>query len=211
MRAFEGDRNMLTVHHLGKSQSERIVWLCEELELPYELVLYEREPIGAAPPAYKALHPYGTAPVITDGDFVLGESGAIIEYLCHMRAEGRLTRGPGDPDYADYLYWFHFSNASMVAGVMMDFVARRLGAEPVGDRSDRAYKLADQRLASVPYFAGEELTAADIMMGYPIINVTSSMGRDLTPYPHVAAYIARIGERPAYRRARAKAEPDAAA
>ena len=117
----------------------------------------------------------------------------------------------GDAGFADYLYWFHFANASMVAGVMMDFVARRLGAEPVGDRSERSYKLADQRLASVPYFAGEELTAADIMMGYPIINVTSSMGRDLTPYPHVAAYIERVRARPAYQRARAKAEPDEAA
>jgi len=202
---------MLTIHHLGKSQSERVVWLCEELGLPYELVRYDREPIGAAPPAYKALHPYGTAPVITDGDLVLGESGAIIEYLCHMRAEGRLTRGPGDPDYADYLYWLHFANGSMVAGVMMDVVAQRLGTQPLSNRSDRAYKLADERLASVPFFAGEEFTAADIMMGYPIINVTSSMKRDLTPYPHIAAYIEQIGERPAYRRSLAKAEPEMAA
>src|SRR3954467_7167626 len=102
---------MLTVHHLGRSQSERIVWLCEELGLRYELKRYERDPATRlAPPEYKALHPVGTAPVITDGDLVLGESGAIIESLLASYGGARLARQAGDPQFASYLYWFHFAN-----------------------------------------------------------------------------------------------------
>lgn len=199
---------MLTVHHLGRSQSERIVWLCEELELSYELKRYDREPSGGAPPEYKALHPFGTAPVITDGDFVLGESGAIIEYVSRRYAEGRLILGPEHPDFADYLYWFHFANASMVAGAMMDYAAQRLGAPPVSNRTDRSFELAEARLGEVPYFAGEDFTAADIMMGYPLTSISALLQRDLAAYPNISAYMERIGERPAYRRARAKAEPN---
>ena len=86
--------SLLVVHHLGRSQSDRVVWACEELEIPYELKLYEREPSGAAPPAYKALHFFGTAPTIQDGDVVLGESGAIVEYVCRKYGNGRLTVEP---------------------------------------------------------------------------------------------------------------------
>ena len=106
---------MLTVHHLGVSQSDRIVWLCEELGIPYELVRYERDPATKlAPPEYRALHPIGTAPVITDGDLTLGESGAIIEYVIRKYGNGRLALGPESPHFADYLYWFHFANGSMM-------------------------------------------------------------------------------------------------
>ena len=202
---------MLTVHHLGQSQSERIVWLCEELELPYELVRYQRLPSGAAPPEYKALHPFGTAPTITDGDFVLGESGAIIEYICNRYAGGRLLLGPDHPNYADFLYWFHFANASMIASLMMDYAAKMAGAEPVGDRMDRCYRVSEMRLAAAPYFAGEEFTAADIMMGFPLSSASSALGRDLSIYPSISAYRERIRERPGYQRARMKAEPDSPA
>ena len=92
---------MLTVHHLRRSQSERIVWLCEELGLDYELKCYERNPSDMlAPPAYKALHPMGIAPVVTDGDLVLGESGAIVDYILARHGPGGLVRGAGDPDFA---------------------------------------------------------------------------------------------------------------
>src|SRR5437762_12649699 len=97
---------MLTVHHLGRSQSERIVTLCEELGIEYELKRYDRDPVTRlAPPEYKALHPIGTAPVITDGDRVLGESGAIIEYIIAKHGGGRLARQAGHPEFANYLYW----------------------------------------------------------------------------------------------------------
>src|SRR3954462_11105024 len=101
---------MLTVHHLGKSQSERIVWLCEELGLPYELKHYTRNSVTMlAPPDYKALHPIGAAPVITDGDLVLAESGAIVDYIVAMHGDGRHVLRADDPDFAQFLYWFHFA------------------------------------------------------------------------------------------------------
>jgi glutathione S-transferase len=103
---------MLTVHHLGKSQSERIVWLCEELEVPYELKRYARDAATMLAPAdYKALHPTGTAPVITDGDVVLAESG--VEYIVEKYGEGRLRLSADHPDFAQFLYWFHFANGTL--------------------------------------------------------------------------------------------------
>src|ERR671931_1622783 len=120
---------MLTVHHLGRSQSERIVWLCEELGLDYELKRYDRAPL-LAPPEYKALHPIGTAPVITDGKLVLGESGAIIEYLLAKYGKRRFARQFGHPEFANYLYWLHFANGSFQALLHRTLVARRLEPPP---------------------------------------------------------------------------------
>ncbi|MBI1180415.1 MAG: glutathione S-transferase [Alphaproteobacteria bacterium] len=207
---------MLTVHHLGISQSERIVWLCEELEIPYELVRYDRDPVTRlAPPDYKALHPFGTAPVVTDGDLVLGESGAIIEYVCNRYGGGRLIPKPDDPAYADFLFWFHFANASMMPASMVGLILGVLGADDDGDltralnaRGDRAFAMVDQRLGETPYFAGDALTAADIIMLFPLTTMRLFVPRDLAPYPNIRAYLQRIGERPAYRRAMAKADPD---
>src|SRR5215475_6998276 len=106
-----GRPSMLTVHHLGRSQSERVVWLCEELGVPYELKRYARDAVTMLAQAdYKALHPIGAAPVITDGDLVLAESGAVVEYIIAKYGNGRLALRAGDPDLAQYLYWFHFAN-----------------------------------------------------------------------------------------------------
>jgi glutathione S-transferase len=113
---------MLTVHHLRRSQSERIVWLCEELGLDYELKCYDRNKSDMlAPPEYKALHPMGIAPVINDGSLALGESGAIVEYILARYGSGGLTRGPTDPEFAHYLYWLHFANGTLqpIMGRMM--------------------------------------------------------------------------------------------
>ncbi len=105
---------MLTVHHLGKSQSERIVWLCEELGIPYDLKVYDRDAVTRlAPPEYKALHPLGAAPVMQDGDVLLAESGAIVEYIVAKHGKGRLTLAPDHPDFAQFLYWFHFANGTL--------------------------------------------------------------------------------------------------
>ena len=101
---------MLTIHHLGVSQSDRIVWLMEELGLPYELKWYDRGPDGLLPPEYLALHPAATAPVIADGERVLAESAAIVEYISHRYGGGRLSVAPDRPNYPDYLYWMHFNN-----------------------------------------------------------------------------------------------------
>jgi glutathione S-transferase len=205
---------MLTVHHLGVSQSERIVWLCEELGIPYELKRYDRDPVTRlAPPEYKALHPLGTAPIITDGDVVLPESGAIIEYIIGKYGDGRLSVGPEAPNYADYLFWFHFAN-----GTMMPRQMRMMGAQPDADetpvqrfmreRAESSWSLVDQRLAKAPYFAGEELTAADIIMVFVLTTMRAFAQRDLSAHPNIRAYLKRIGARPAYQRAMAKGDPD---
>jgi glutathione S-transferase len=203
---------MLTIHHLAVSQSERIVWLCEELELPYELVRYQREPgTGLAPSEYKALHPFGTAPVITDGDLVLGESGAIVEYICRRYAHGRLLLGPDHPDFVSFLYWFHFANGSLIPSIMMDRLAPKVeaassgtGARSTASRFERALDIIEDRLGDATFFAGDAFTAADIMMCLMRFLAT----RELTPYQNIKTYMQRLTERPACQRAMAKAEPD---
>src|SRR5207248_7990089 len=125
---------MLTVHHLGKSQSERIVWLCEELGIPYELKCYARDATTMlAPAGYKALHPIGSAPVITDGALVLAESGAIIDYIVAKYGQGHgeqghvpLTLGPDDADFAQFLYWYHFANGTVQAAMGRLMMLNRL-------------------------------------------------------------------------------------
>ena len=205
---------MLTVHHLGISQSDRIVWLCEELGIDYEFKRYERDPeTRLAPAEYRALHPFGTAPVISDGELVLGESGAIIEYIITKYGGGRLALDPGNPSYADYLFWFHFANGSFMPGAMLDMLraSGQLGAgeisEAMLDRYNRAYAMVEARLGQAPFFAGAEFTAADIIMLFPLTTMRAFVPRDLEPYPNIRDYLVRIGARPAFRRAMAKADP----
>jgi glutathione S-transferase len=205
---------MLKVHHLGISQSDRIVWLCEELEVPYELVKYDRDPVTRlAPEAYKALHPCQTAPVITDGDLVLGESGAIVDYIIARYGNGRLALTPEHPDYAAYLYWLHFANGSFMPAGMTALILGVLGladqdsVKPLLARGDRAYAMVEERLGEATYFAGDEFTAADIMMLFPLTTMRVFAPRDISGSPNTLAYLARIGERPAFRRAAEKGDP----
>ena len=204
---------MLTVHHLRKSQSERIVWLCEELGIPYELTCYDRAPL-LAPPEFKALHPIGAAPVITDGDVVLAESAAVAEYIMGKYGAGGLAVGPDRPNFADYLYWFHFANGTLQPAIMRYVFARRMDApddHPVlamaKGRLDLALGHTDARLRSVPYFAGDALTAADIMMVFSLTTMRHFQPLDFTPYEGLRAYLQRIGSLPGYRRAMAKGDP----
>jgi glutathione S-transferase len=206
---------MLIVHHLGKSQSERIVWLCEELKLPYELKLYARDPVTMlAPPEYKALHPIGAAPVIRDGDLVLAESGAIMDYILARYGNGRLVPAANDPDFAAYLYWFHFANGTLQPSMGRNMILRRLnlaGDNPVSlamkERLDRALNLIENRLSNAAYFAGSEFTAADIIMVFSLTTMRYFLPLDIHPYPNVVAYLARIGQRPAYQTAMQKGDP----
>lgn len=203
---------MLTVHHLRISQSERTVWLCEELGLDYEVKLYNRrEDNRLAPDDYKALHPMGIAPVITDGDLVLAESGAICDYLCGKHGGGTLAPGADDPDFADHLFWFHFSNGTFMTSGMMALAANAAGASElpafVADRVAKGWQMVEARLGEAPFFGGRNLTTADIMMGFGLTTSRAFGGTSLGDFPNVAAYLKRIGERPAYQRAMAKAEP----
>ena len=206
---------MLTVHHLGKSQSERIVWLCEELEIPYELKCYTRDSVTMlAPPDYKALHAIGAAPVITDGDLVLAESGAVVEYIIAKYGNGRLTLAPDHPDYANYLYWYHFANGTLQANMGRNMILNRLKLaddNPVlgatRTRVDRAFDLVDARCEEADYLAGSAFTAADIMMGFSLTTMRYFLPYDLGRCPNIVRYLARIGARPAYRRAMEKGDP----
>ena len=205
---------MITVHHLKVSQSERIVWLCEELGINYALKTYSREPNGAAPAAYKALHPQGTAPIITDGSLALAETGAIVDYILAREGDGSLVVGPQAPNFADYLYWLHFGNGFFVPSAMMVIVASRMAgdnkqaAQGFTGRYELAYRLSEERLGKVPYFAGSEFTVADIMMVFPLATMRVATGRDLSASPNLRAYLKRIGERPAYQRAMKKGDPE---
>ncbi len=206
---------MLTVHHLGQSQSDRIVWLCEELGIDYEFKRYDRDPATRlAPAVYKALHPSGTAPVITDGDVTLAETGAIFDYILAKYDNRRLVVAADQPHFADYLYWLHFGNGSLVPTGMMALVLGRgqVAAENpihlfVKGRADAAYAQIESRLAQVPFFAGEELTAADIMMVFPLLSMGGLMQPSLAPFPQLQAYLERIKGLEGYQRAMTKAEP----
>jgi len=208
--------NGLTVHHLGHSQSERIVWLCEELGLSYELQRYERRKDNRlGPPEYKALHPMGSAPVITDGKLVLGESGAIVEYLIASYGEGRLTVQRGEPNFAQYLYWFHFANGTLQPLVLqvrslerVDPTEQNAVLQAAKTRFNLVFSVIDRRLGEMPYLAGSEFTAADIMTVFTLTTMRLFKPYDLSPWPNVLSYLQRIGARPAYQRAMRKSDPD---
>ncbi len=213
--SVEGGIVLLVVHHLGISQSERIVWLCEELGLPYELRRYDRDPqTMLAPPAFKALTPMGVAPVIEDSGVVLSESGAVIDYILARYGHGRLVVGPASPDYPEYLFWYHFANGTMLPAGAKVLAAQVMQSDHPflvasgNARLDKAYDLIEARLAEATFFAGAELTVADIMMVWPLTSLRAFAPRDLAPYPHLRAYLQRIGARPAYQAAVAKAEPE---
>lgn len=177
---------MLTLHHLHLSQSERILFLLEELSLPYTLVTHDRNPDTAlAPPALVALHPAGTAPILIDelpsGQTVtLGESAAIVEYIITVHGSGRLARHPGDADYARYLEWWHFANGTLQAHISRNGLLGRVpGAEGsavvgfVKSRLERVLRMLDDRLGKSRYLAGEELSAADVMS---VFSLTTGRG-----------------------------------
>ena len=205
---------MITIYHLDTSRSERIVWLMEELGLPYALELHLRQPNGAAPDALKAVHPLGKAPIIRDGDTVLAESGAIVEYIVNRHAGGRLAVQPDAGAYARYLYWLHFAEGSLMSLMIVALVLTRV---PDGDKTPAGIRVlarvkqmlafVDAELADGPWFVGAEFTAADVMMTFTFTTVRHFLDYDLTPYSNIVAYLQRIEARPAYRKAMALAGP----
>ncbi len=206
---------MITIHHLGVSQSDRIVWLMEELALPYRLKWYKRTENGA-PDDYLALHPAATAPVIEDDGLVLTESAVIAEYLCHRYAGGRLTVRPEQANYPEYLYWMHFNNnilglffakGALGTGGQGPNVERIRGL--VGRREGRYFDYLNARLGAAPFLAGPELTCADIMVMFALTTLSRFDGRRIDDLPNVIAYVRRIESRPAYVKAMSIAGPAA--
>jgi glutathione S-transferase len=160
------------------------------------------------------LHPIGAAPVICDGDLVLAESGAIMEYILARYGNGRLVPAANDPDFAAHLYWFHFANGTLQPSMGRNMILRRLNLaedNPVSlamkERLDRALNLIENRLSNAAYFAGSEFTAADIIMVFSLTTMRYFLPLDVQPYPNVVAYLARIGQRPAYQTAMQKGDP----
>ncbi|MCK8785701.1 glutathione S-transferase family protein [Roseomonas sp. NAR14] len=206
---------MLTIHHLGVSQSERIVWLCEELGVPYALKLHRRDPVTILAPAeLKALHPIGAAPVIEDDGVVLAESAAVMEFIMARYGDGGLARRYGDADFAPYLYWFHFANGTLQPAMGRCMILERLKLPAdnkvlaaMRGRLEKAFGLVEARLGEVPYLAGEAFTAADIISVFSLTTMRTFLPVDLAPYPNIRAYLQRIGGREAYRRAMAKGDP----
>lgn len=206
----------LTLHHLGHSQSERIIWLAEELGLDYNYVFHKRDPIFA-PQSLKDLHPAGTAPVLEEDEsspigskVKLAESGAIVDYIIAVHGDGRLARTPKDgEEYADYLEWYHFANGSFQPALYRILMTRALDPNsPVVERSMQKWQslvsMVEARLAETgAYLVGPELTAADIMI---FVTLTTMRGFapvefDTEKHKNILAYLQRVGERPAYRKA----------
>jgi len=197
---------MIKVHHLNNSRSQRILWLLEELGLDYEVVKYQRDPVTRlAPPELKAVHPLGKSPVISDGDLVVAESGAIIEYLVRTHGGGRLAPPAGSPAALKYLQWMHFAEGSAMLPILLALYVGRLGAAGASLQPRIASELANHlgymnaELGGSDFFLGNELSAADIQLSF-VVEAAGARGL-LADYPNLERFAERIQARPAYRRA----------
>ena len=197
---------MIVVHHLNNSRSERILWLLEELGVPYEIKFYQRDATtNLAPPELKAVHPLGKSPVITDGAATIAESGAIVDYLIRTYDNGRLAPAADAPGREAYLEWLHYAEGSAMLPLMLNLYTLRLGegAAPLKERIDGeiANHLAyvEGALNGRAYLMGDNLTGADIQMSF-VGEVGRAFGR-LADKPNMAAWIERMHGRPAFKRA----------
>lgn len=204
---------MIKVHHLNNSRSQRILWLLEELGVDYEVVKYQRDSqTSLAPPELKAIHPLGKSPVITDGDLILAESGAIIEYLADTYGKGRLAPAPGTPERLRYSYWMHFAEGSAMTPFLLALYLGRVGEaagpvlQHVGGQIVSLVDYLEAELAKAPYFVGKDLTAADIQMSFPV-EIAAMRGLAGADRPHLAAFMSAIEARPAYKRALERGGP----
>ncbi|MEO8604265.1 MAG: glutathione S-transferase [bacterium] len=212
---------MITVHHLNNSRSQRVLWLLEELGVPYEVKRYERDAeTMLAPPSLRAVHPLGKSPVITDGDLTLAESGAIVEYLVDRYGNGRLAPTAGTPDRIRYLYWLHYAEGSAMPPLLIKLVFDRVETAPmpffirpiakaiagkakstfIGPQIKLHLDYLEGELGKAPWFAGNEFSAADIQMSFPLEAAASRAGLDATR-PKLMAFLQRIHAREAYQRA----------
>ncbi len=216
---------MIVVHHLEDSRSQRILWLLEELGLPYDVRRYARDPkTRLAPPELLAVHPLGKSPVISDDGRVVAETGAIVEYLIARRGEGRLRPAEGADERLAYTYWLHFAEGSAMPPATMKLVFGMLPervpflirpiARMLGKSVDEQYlaptiarqlQFIAESLSHSPWFAGPDFTAADIMMSFPLEATAARSG--MTDFPRIAAWLETIHHRPAYRRALERGGP----
>tara|TARA_R110002110_G_scaffold409480_2_gene631871 strand:- start:33459 stop:34091 length:633 start_codon:yes stop_codon:yes gene_type:complete len=197
---------MLVVHHLNNSRSQRVLWLLEELELPYRIVRYQRNAdTNLAPPELEAVHPLGKSPLLGDGDRVIIESGAIIDYVLRRHGGGRLLPAPGSDEHEQYLQWLHYAEGSAMLPLMLRMYTSRLpdqGAalQPrINDELERHLGYIDAALEGVDWLVGNSFSGADIQLSF--VAEIAPLLHTLEPYPNLAAFRDRIHARPAYRRA----------
>ena len=212
---------MITVHHLDHSRSQRVLWLLEELGVPYAVRTYKRRPSLLAPPELKAIHPLGKAPIIEDSSLPahpIAETGAIMDYLLTRYGNGRLVPQVGTVDRLDYTYWMHAAEGSAMTPLLLKLITDEMAprtpwlVRPVAAGIARALRQAlvtpnlaahiqlwEDTLSRTPWFAGRAFTAADIMMSFPVEAAANSAGA--AERPHIRAWLDIIHARPAYHRA----------
>ncbi len=197
---------MIKVHHLNNSRSQRILWLLEELGTPYEIVKYQRDATtNLAPPELEAVHPLGKSPVIEDGEIKIAESGAIVDYLIRTYGQGRLAPAGEGAEHEAYLEWLHYAEGSAMLPLMLNLYVMRLGeaGAPLKDRidseTDNHLGYIEGALKGRDYLVGDSLTGADIQLSF-VGEVARAFGR-LATYPALAAWVERLHDRPAFKRA----------
>ncbi len=196
---------MLVVHHLNNSRSQRILWLLEELGVPYELKRYQRDAqTRLAPPELKAVHPLGKSPVITDGGNTIAESGAIVDYVLRKYGKGALQPKADSPEYETYAEWLHYAEGSAMLPLMLNLYVGRLGeaGKPLHPRIDSELAnhlgYVESSLRGREWLVGGALTGADIQMSF--VGEMAKVAKRIEPYPNLAAWVERFQARPAYKR-----------
>ena len=224
---------MITVHHLEMSRSQRVLWLLEDLGVPYEIRLYKRDRLTRlAPPELKQVHPLGKSPVITDGDLVVAESGAILEYLAERYGDqskgetARLLASPGTPEHLQLRFWMHFAEGSLMNWLVMKLVFMNIPTQPmpffvkpiarqlcqkvqaklIDPNLENSTAFIESHLGRHTWFAGEYLTLADFQMSFAV-SALLARSNAAGQCPRLAAWLARIEARPAYQRALARGGP----
>lgn len=221
---------MIKLHHLEHSRSQRIIWLLEELGLPYEVVLYKRDPkTYLAPPELLKIHPLGKSPAITDGDIAVAESAAIVEYLID-KAGGNLRPQAGTEAHRQYTYWLHFAEGTAMPPLVMTLVFNKIENAPVpfflkplvlpiargisaqvkksfiNPNLDKQFAFIDDHLSKNKWFCGDQMTGADIMMSFPL-EAAATRAEAIKNKPNIQAFVERIHNLPAYRTALQKGGP----
>ena len=216
---------MIIVHHLNNSRSQRVLWLLEELGVPYEVKRYERDAkTMLAPVELRAIHPLGKSPVIADNGKIIAETGAIIDYLIETHGQGRLIPAAGTAERLRYTYWLHYAEGSAMTPLLLKLVFTALPTrapallrglvKAIANGAQKGFidpqvtahiDYWDDELAKSPWFAGPDFTAADIMMSFPLEAAVARAGANSRP--RVKAFLERIHARPAYRQALARGGP----
>lgn len=213
--------DMVTLHHLNNSRSQRILWLLEELDVDYDIKHYERDSeTNLAPAALRAVHPLGRAPILTHGDVVIPESGAIVDYLVQHYGKETFSPPADSKAYQEYLFWLHFAEGSLMPPLVAKMIlekARLKAAKPFfvkpiadkiidgiinayyGPNLNQSLAYIEAYLEQNKWFAGESPTAADVQMIFPLEALVASGKAD--SLPAISAYVARVHARPAYQRA----------